>query len=151
MDVAKGYITPDKRYIYVCSKCDGTGRYRNNDCDWCYNLDLDVLRAEIKTARGKRYYALLKAILSRVGKPIVDTANKIHDETGKLTPIDIGYLSLWFDLNFKATCEWLEEAQIIPHGMHDRIRQNVKVGDLYALAREKYGIPSPDDTPDTES
>lgn len=79
---------------------------------------MSSLTTQLKTARGKRYIDILKAILSDVGDGIVADAQKIIADTGKITPLCIGRLSLKYDLNYKATCDHLEDRGILPVGTH---------------------------------
>lgn len=132
MQIARGTVQPDKSYRYTCSKCRGSGLYRGYICDWCYALDLDMLRYNLRTARGKRYYALLKAILSIIGKQIVDDAKTIERERGDFRVYDLGWLCHVHDLNLTALGEWLEEARVIPNGTTDEIKRHVRVRDVIA-------------------
>lgn len=143
--VAQGETLPDGTYIWECNKCEG-----NPDCDWCYGLDANRIIEEMnKGARGQRYYALLKAFLSVHGKGMVDFANTLRENNGKMSPAALGAVSLKFGLNFKATCEWLEETRVIRTGayvhiMGSRWRQpdgsskKIAVKDIYAAARERW-------------
>lgn len=128
----KGKTAPDGTYTYKCGCC-----FEIPSCPYCYGGDLDKCREAIKTARGQVYYGLLKTILSHVGKQMYDEAKNWQ---GKLAVVDLGYISLKYGLNFKATCEWLEETCVLPTGIYDRIMDGsrLKVKDIYAAAREKY-------------
>lgn len=153
MQAAKGVIQPDKSYRYTCGKCRGKGTSNGAVCDWCFNLDLDKCREAIKTSQGQKYFSLLKAILSIVGKHIYDEvmAYKAANESGKIAIVDLGYITLRFGLNFKATIEWLEETHGLLSGTHSRImesnitdkttgkKRKIKVSDILDGAREKYG------------
>lgn len=132
----KGYFEPDGTYRYTC----GCG-YRDGNCPFCYGGNLDKCRVAIKTARGQIYYGLLKTILGHIGKAIVDDARTIHRETGKLTGVDIAWISLNRDLNYKATFEWLEEVGVVYTGTYERVRGQKSVAELYRMAREKYEVP----------
>ena len=82
------------------------------------------LTDKLKHTRGKGYYTVLKAILAEVGQQIVDDANAIKAESGgKFTVYNIGCLAVKYDLNFKATCEWLEESRVLPVGTYDRLKE----------------------------
>lgn len=132
----KGYINPDKTYIYRC----GCG-FRNPECPYCYGNDLARCKTAIKTARGSVYYGLLKTILGHIGKTMYDHEQRIEREEGDFTVADIGYLSIVYDLNFKATCEWLEEVYAINSGTYDRIKDcGIKVGAILKKAREVWGL-----------
>jgi len=142
MQCAKGVSSTDGTYIYTCGKCNGYGLYRGDVCDWCYNLDTTRIIEEIKKgARGQRYYSLLKAFLSVNGKAIVDEHRRIKCENGKVVVVDIGYISLKFGLNLKATWEWLEETQCVYSGTYNHFTESkLKVSDVYKAAREKYQL-----------
>jgi hypothetical protein len=132
---AKGSTAPDGTYTYTC----GCG-FEIPTCPYCYGGDLDKCRAAIKTARGQIYYGLLKTILSHVGKQIVDEIKRLRQRQGGIAPVDIGYVSLKFGLNYKATCEWLEETGCIRPGTHERITEmrDYSVRFIYEKAREKF-------------
>jgi hypothetical protein len=140
MMINKGVLQADKSYVYICHACG----FKNADCPYCYGKNLERCQAEIRTTRGQRYYALLKTILTCVGRDIYLEGKRIIDaQGGKLFVVDIGYLSLKFNLNFKATCEWVEEIGIVPAGTHDRIiHSKFKVRDLYDAASKKYELTS---------
>jgi hypothetical protein len=147
MLVAKGITQPDGTYLWQCNKCNE----RNPDCDWCYGLNTSRIIEEMnKGARGQRYYALLKAFLSVSGKAMVDCAHSTHEPDGKMSPVGVGFVALKFGLNFKATCEWLEETHCIRAGAYDYImsgnltqvdgtKKRVQVRDIYDAVREKFG------------
>lgn len=134
-EINKGHVTPDKTYIYTCHNCGG----KNPDCPYCYALNTKRIIEEMqKGAKGQRYYALLKAFLSVEGKAIYDAAAKIRADNGKALIYDVGYLSLRFGLNFKATCEWLNECGFMRSGMYELAMQHLKVKDIYAEARKMW-------------
>lgn len=145
--VAKGVTQPDGTYLWTCNKCSGMGQ----DCDWCYGLDTTKIIEEMKKgARGQRYYALLKAFLSVKGKEIVDFVNTLRNPDGGVSPAAVGCVSLKFGLNFKATCEWLEETRVIRAGTYDRLMDSrlrlpngktkaIQVKDIYEAAHELFG------------
>lgn len=81
---------------------------------------MSELTEKLKVTRGKGYYTILKAILADCGQQILDDANAIK-ATGKLTVLDVGKLAVKYDLNFKATCEWLEENRVLPAGSYQRL------------------------------
>lgn len=137
MYAAKGQRQPDGTYIYTCGKCHG--RDGNQDCDWCYGLNLDRIVEEMqKGARGQRYYSLLKAHLSITGKEIVDEWQRLKEEKDALRAADIGYLSLKFRLNFKATWEWLEENWLV-NVSYDRFAESaLTVREVYEETRRLY-------------
>ena len=134
MLAAKGKSSPDGTYLYACGKCAG----RNPQCDWCFGGDFNKVRSALKgeylgiTPRGQMYYSLLKEFLRIAGKPMVETAHQMKP----LKAADIGYISLYFGLNFKATWEWLQECYVLKYPYS---RVGFKVSEAYELAREKYG------------
>lgn len=140
--INKGHLTEDKAYIYTCHNCAG----QNPDCPYCYGLNTERILAEMKKgAQGQRYYALLKAFLSVQGQAMVQKARDIQQaQGGKLLVYDIGYLSLHFGLNLKATWEWLSEAGVVASGSYEFALGHLKVRDIYALARRKYHLEEPD-------
>jgi hypothetical protein len=135
--LASGKTLSDGTYEWQCNKCEG-----NPECDWCYALDMARIVEEMnKGARGQRYYALLKAFLSINGKAIHDFAISLKEQRGSLRVIDLGYVALNFDLNFKATVEWLEETHVIRAGAYSQIsRSKLKVADILAAAHDEYEV-----------
>lgn len=138
LTVAKGRWDTAQGYIYTCGMCAGRGTVttaqgHSVSCPCCYGLDLDRLLDEFATARGERYYALLKAILSIQGKAIVDRVLTMRSdsETGKLTPAQllIAFHEFRFPLNrWKPFVEWLEETSVIRPGTYERMKDgNFKV------------------------
>lgn len=129
MLAAKGRSSLDGTYIYKCGKCNGM----NPNCDWCFGGDFNRIRAALKEGRqGQTYYSLLKEFLRIAGKPMVEMARGME----RFTPIEVGYISLHFGLNFKATWEWLNECRCCqPY----RKVAHIKVSDIYAATRERYG------------
>jgi len=126
--IAKGQRQTDGSYIYTCGNCDGVGFFSDKACPHCYNLNYDELLIQFKTARGERYYAILKAILSIKGKAIVDRAEeyKSKHSNGKMSVADCFHLLMdfKFPLNrFKPLVEWLEETRTIKTGSFRRIQQ----------------------------
>lgn len=136
MLAAKGHSQTDGSYAYRCGKCQGTGRYAGQVCDWCYAGDFKAVREKLRAGvRGQQYYSLLKEFLRIAGKPLVTEARAF----GRLSPVDVGYLSLRYGLNLKATWEWLEECEVVASGTYeDCIERGLKVKDIYARARETY-------------
>jgi hypothetical protein len=139
MIVAKGKTSPDGTYLYTCGNCDGAGQLMDSktgaysDCTHCYNLDYDKLVEAFRLARGQRYYAILKAILSIKGKAIVESAKRRKNAEGKITVADLLHIQMEFQFpanRFKPLVEWLEETQTIPSGVYDRIhRGKFKISD----------------------
>jgi len=139
--VAKGHTLEDGTYVFTCGHCGGNGRYGTDDCSWCYGLDTaKILEAMRQGARGQRYYGLLKSFLSVHGKAMVGTAARLLAvNEGKLTMVEIAYVHLKFGLNFKATCEWLEETHCVRAGTYELIIDNHwKVRDIVASALKRY-------------
>lgn len=80
-----------------------------------------TLTQQLKTARGKRYYDILKQVIAARGDDIVrDARAAIAANDGKLTAVDVGVLAVRYDLNLKATWEWLEECRVLPTGTYDK-------------------------------
>jgi hypothetical protein len=148
--INKGITFPDGTYWYTCRKCQGTGSVRGNLCDHCYDLDVNALTGAIKLARGERYYALLKAILSVCGKVIVDDAKALAEpQEKKFYALDVAYLAIKYNLSFKVVFEWLEETHFCRAGMHKHMREAMRrnkktVAALMNEACEKYGLPVED-------
>lgn len=83
-----------------------------------------TLTEKLRVTRGRGYYTVLKAILASIGPQLVADANAIKAESGgKLTAYDVGCLAMKYDLNLKATCEWLEESRTLPVGTYDRLKR----------------------------
>lgn len=131
MPVAKGKWNPEVGYEYTCGKCHGTGEVQGYLCDHCYGvLQPDArwkaIMTSFRTARGERYYALLKAALSIKGKEIVDAVVDMKSERGKVTIADIFHLMVKFDwprMRAKPFFEWLEETCIFS-GIYRNIRDS---------------------------
>ena len=140
MRVAKGQRQPDGTYLYTCGTCGGKASADPSvECAWCYGGDVKRIAAELKLARGARYYALLKAFLAVNGKAMVDEILRFKAERdGKFTPVELGYVSLKYNLNFKATWDWIHENGHIRYSYEDMGRASWKVKDVYAAARERY-------------
>lgn len=140
MRVAQGQRQSDGTYLYTCGTCGGKASADSNvSCDWCYGGDVKRIAAELKTARGARYYALLKAFLVVNGKAMVDEIKrfKAQRDDGKFTPVEMGYVSLKYDLNFKATWDWIHENGLVRYA-HDDVSRGFKVKEVYAAVRERY-------------
>ena len=98
------------------------------------------LIAELNTARGKRYYDLLRQVLADIGPAIVADFDRFRAETGTVTPVNLGQIVLRHGLNFKATCEWLEEVTDLPTGTYERLKlDGLKVRDVLDAARKAEG------------
>lgn len=97
------------------------------------------LTVKLKTARGKGYYTILKQILSECGEKIVVDAKELASQQGgKLKVIDIATLANKYDLNYKATCEWLEECKVLPCGAYERLKdRGLKARDVLIAANER--------------
>lgn len=126
--VAKGRIQPDNTYQYTCGTCDGRGFLLDSKrgdelCVHCYNGDYQRITEEMKTARGQRYYGLLKSALKVAGKDIADKMLELKAEYGKVSLPMVGYLCHYFNMNFKALGEWLEECRLTPTGTTQRISE----------------------------
>lgn len=138
MKAAKGQTQRDGTYLFTCGTCGGKAYTdKSIECAWCYGGDVARIAVELKTARGQRYYGLLKSFLRERGKAMVDAFVQIRTEAGKVTPVDIGYIALRFDLNYKATWEWLYEARCIGVD-YDDVARRFKVSEVMDAARKKY-------------
>jgi hypothetical protein len=94
---------------------------------------VSALTEDLKTARGKRYYDILRLVLAEVGGAIEADARAIVEQTGKITPLDVGRLATRYDLNFKATCEHLEDRNVLPCGTHQSlVERGLKVKRILA-------------------
>ncbi len=80
-----------------------------------------TLNDKLRAARGKGYFTVLKAILAKCGQDIINDAQEVKRKDGRITPFNIAEIALKHDLNFKATCEWLEESGVIPSGSHQKL------------------------------
>lgn len=141
MTVAKGRIDENHNYVYTCGYCNGKGHLGSDNmhpCPHCYNLEYPMLLSHFETAKGERYYALLKAILSIKGKAIYDRAKEVDNlrlanQGGHLTYADLYHLFMEFEFprnRFKPFMEWLEESGVVPSGTHGRmVAGGLKVGD----------------------
>lgn len=139
--VAKGQTLEDGTYLFTCGTCHGKASVdKSIECSWCYGGDAQRIASEMKSARGQRYYGLLKSFLAVNGKAIVNHFKMIKAvQEGKVTPVDIAYIALKFDLNFKATWEWLVETRCIAVD-YDEIPHSFTVKRAYEAAREKYPL-----------
>jgi hypothetical protein len=132
MPVAKGRWNPETGYDYTCGKCAGTGDVRGYVCDHCYGVlkpdaQWSAIMSAFKTARGQRYYALLKAALSIKGKAIVDDAESYKERGEKLTVAEIFHMMVrheWPRIRAKAFFEWLEETYTIKTGIYRHMRNS---------------------------
>lgn len=130
MAVAKGTIAYNYDYIYTCGNCDGHGYHADcTICTHCYNLDLPRLLIEFKTARGQRYYAILKAILSLCGGDLARDVNALRNQ--KPAGVGISYADLCHELvryrwprnRWKPFLEWLEECRVIKVGAYTYFKE----------------------------
>jgi hypothetical protein len=113
---------------------------------------MSALTEQLRHARGKRYYDILRLVLADVGALIVTDARAVIASTGTLTTLDIGVLSVRYDLNYKATVEWLEENQVLPTGTYEKMLDSglgtrLKVGEILAAARQQQGAKRPPHPP----
>lgn len=141
---AKGKLQPDGRYAYTCGNCNGKGRLPDGadsvECPHCHDLDLPILLKQFETAKGQRYYAIWKAILSLIGKSILDEFHQVVAETGNFSPADMCRMLVKFGLpnnRMKAMAEWLEEARCIPTGMYEHLQER---GFKVSKAMAKLGL-----------
>lgn len=95
------------------------------------------LIAALNTARGARYYDLLRQVLADIGPALVADFNRFKADTGKVTLCNLGQLVLRYGLNFKATVEYLEDEHLLSGGMYESLKgRGVKVRDVLDAARE---------------
>jgi len=122
--VNKGKWYPETGYTYICWRCNGSGG--NGQCCDCYGLEYDRIMQAFSTARGKRYYALLKAALSIRGLEIYTEVKSFRNQKGMLSPADLCRLSIRFGFppnRVKPFAEWLEETGVIPYGAYRRTKE----------------------------
>lgn len=102
--------------------------------------ELTELTEKLKVTRGKGYYTVLKAILAQVGPQIAADAEAIKAANGgKFTVYNVGCLAVKYDLNFKATCEWLEESRVLPAGTYDRLKERgLKAREVFAAVKAQH-------------
>lgn len=86
--------------------------------------------------QGKAYYVALKAILKEEGPDILATMERWRAERGGITPAMIGALALKHGLNFKATCEFLEDERVLKCGIYDRITEQHRPTAVLKAGRE---------------
>ncbi|MGG6267101.1 hypothetical protein ACQ4M3_13120 [Leptolyngbya sp. AN03gr2] len=102
----------------------------------------------LKTARGKRFVALLKQVYTESAPELAASAQAIIEAQGKLTIVDVGVLALQFNLQLKHASEFLEEQGVLPCGTYDRLKaRNLKVSDIMrraALRVTALDQPQPD-------
>lgn len=103
------------------------------------------LTQSLKTARGKRYYDILKSIRDLVAPDLTTDVEAIKQHHGKLTVVLVGVLALHYDVNFKAMLELLEWIVRIPCCQYDRIITDggLKVRDIFEAARTIEGPVKP--------
>lgn len=136
--INKGTIRTDHSYSYVCGNCRDA---MSEECPHCYGGNPTLLLEAFSTARGERYYALLKAILRIQGKAIYDLASELRETRGSFTPVDIAALMLafgWPSNRMKPMAEWLEETRFIPAGTYDDLHESgLRVRDMLEAARKR--------------
>lgn len=149
MAVAKGQSQPDGTYLYQCGQCKDRSALTGGLCTHCYGGSVEKITEALNSGvRGERYYALLKAFLRANGKAIVGEANRIKaaNESGRMSVADCGYISLKFNLNFRATVEWLEETHCVKAGAYTQIMESkysktgkrMRVKDVYEAVWERH-------------
>jgi hypothetical protein len=127
----KGQSLADGTYVYRCG-CS----FANPECTYCYGANLERCRYALKSARGERYYGLLKTILSHIGKDLVDAVRAIRDRNEPVTVLDVAWIAWKHDLNFKATCEWLEETSAIRSGVYNTVHDSrIKISEMMQQAQ----------------
>jgi hypothetical protein len=104
-------------------------------------VNLRELTDKLKVTRGKGYYTILKQILAICGQQMADEARATKEANEALTLYDLGALALKYDLNFKATVEWLEESRVLKSGAYQRlIDRGVKAQELFAKVKERQAV-----------
>lgn len=86
--------------------------------------------------QGKAYYTELKRILKAEGFGILSTLNQWQKNGAKLTPALVGALAIKHALNFKATCEFLEDYEVIPHGTYNRLTRQHRPSAILRAGQE---------------
>lgn len=101
--------------------------------------------AKLKTARGSRYYDILKNICRLIEADFKQDYSAIRSHYGKVTPVMAGVLTLRYGLNYKATFFALETICNAPSGWYDRliVDGGQKVGDILEAARNLEDCPVP--------
>lgn len=82
----------------------------------------DIPRLRPYAFGGKAYYEELKAILLEIAPALIMDVAVILGRDGKITPADLCRLALKYTLNVKATCEALEDWNILACGTYDHLR-----------------------------
>lgn len=95
---------------------------------------MSSLTDELKNARGKRYYDILKEIMyGDIGAAMLEDFDQVVKATGHFQLADLARIAMRYDVNLKATCEWLEEKRRLGTGTYDRLKdRGLKVKKLYA-------------------
>ena len=94
------------------------------------------LTESLKTARGQRFGSLLKQTYAVLGPRLANSARAIKQETGKITPVDVGGLALQFNLCLKHAFDFLEDVQdqVLPSGTYDRLKdRGLKAKELFEV------------------
>jgi hypothetical protein len=97
------------------------------------------LTESLKTARGKRFGSLLKQTYATLGPRLAEAARAIKQDTGKLTPRDVGGLALEYNLCLKHTFDFLEDTQdqVLPSGTYNRLKdRGLKANKLFEMVAE---------------
>jgi hypothetical protein len=100
------------------------------------------LTESLKTARGKRFGSLLKQTYAMLGSRLANAARAIKQDTGKITPTDVGKLALEFNLCLKHTFDFLEDVQdqVLPSGTYDRLKdRGLKAKEVFEAVRHYEG------------
>lgn len=96
------------------------------------------LTQQLKTARGKRYYDILKALRDLIAADLYADFEAIRQHNGRMTPVMVGVLALRYDVNYKAMCELLEWGRCLKCNSYGRIVTDggLKVGEIFEAARK---------------
>ena len=113
---------------WLYSECDHGRFWALSDKDRLIQIDYPVyikndykLVGKLRGLRGKAYIAALNTISrSTVGTDLCKSLQYIHHKKGKVRIVDIGALSLAFDLSLKATMDILEMHKAMPFGMYEK-------------------------------
>jgi hypothetical protein len=114
--IPQGRVLSDKSYQWQCF-CDN-----KPDCPYCCNMDLDKIKASLKTSRGQVYYGNLKAFLSIEGRNIYLYAKE--KAVNGFSPRDLLEVTdrFLYRSRTRIIAEWLEETQVLPAGAYELLK-----------------------------
>lgn len=107
------------------------------------------LTLDLQNARGRNYYQILWALEELIKDDFKADFDIIYAESGKITPVAIGVLSLRYNLNFKATCHMVCKycgAPVDHEYLYDYLigRGKLKVSQIHEAAIQRkndYSVP----------